>query len=108
MSLNLPEPIAAYFADANRHEMDALAQCFADDAVVRDEGRTIRGLPAIKEWKAETKKKYQHTVEPLASVERDGKIDVTVRVAGKFPGSPIDLQFVFTLEGGKISVLEIP
>jgi ketosteroid isomerase-like protein len=108
MSLNLPEPIAAYFADENRHDMDALARCFADDAVVRDEGRTIEGLPAIKEWRAETKKRYQHTVEPLASVARDGKIDVTVRVAGNFPGSPIDLQFVFTLEGGTISLLEIP
>ena len=107
MSLNLPEPIAAYFADTGQ-DMDALAQYFAGNAVVRDEGRTIRGLPAIKGWKAETKKKYQHTLEPLASVERDGKIDVTVRVTGNFPGSPIDLQFVFSLEGGKISVLEIP
>ena len=42
------------------------------------------------------------------TVERDGKIDVTVRVAGNFPGSPIDLQFVFTLKAGKISLLEIP
>ena len=108
MSLNLPEPITTYFADENRHDMEALAQCFAGDAVVRDEGRTIEGLPAIKAWKAETKKKHQHTVKPLASVERDGKIDVTVRVAGNFPGSPIELQFVFTFDGGKISVLEIP
>ena len=107
MALNLPEPIAAYFTD-NGQDLDALAQYLAADAVVRDEGRTIRGLQAIKEWKAETKKKYQHTLEPLASVERDGKIDVTVRVTGNFPGSPIDLQFVFSLEGGKISVLEIP
>ena len=107
MSLNLPVPIAAYFAD-NGQDRDAWAQYVADNAVVRDEGRTIRGLPAIKAWKAETKKQYQHTLEPLASVDRDGKIDVTVRVAGHFPGSPIDLQFIFSLEGGKISVLEIP
>jgi hypothetical protein len=53
-----------------------------------DEGRTFEGLTAIKEWKAETKKKYQHTVEPLASVQKDGNTIVTGRVAGNFPGVP--------------------
>jgi hypothetical protein len=107
MSVELPEPIAAYIAAENGHDTEALAQCFAAHAVVRDEGRTIEGLTAIKEWKAESKKKYQHTVEPLASIHKDGKTVVTSRVAGNFPGSPIDLQFVFSLEAGKIASLEI-
>jgi hypothetical protein len=107
LSFDLPEPIAAYLAAESGHDMKALAQCFADDAVVRDEGRTFQGLPAITAWKPETKKKYQHTVEPLACVQQDGKTVVTVRVAGNFPGSPIDLQFVFSLEAGKIGRLEI-
>ena len=93
MSVELPKPIAAYIAAENAHDTEALGQCFADDAVVRDEGRTFEGLTAIKEWKTETKKKYQHTVEPLASVHKDGNTIVTGRVAGNFPGSPIDLQF---------------
>ena len=42
MSVELPEPIAAYMAAENGHDMEALAQCFANDAVVKDEGRTIR------------------------------------------------------------------
>ena len=107
MSVELPNPIAAYFAAENRHDTEALAHFFADDAVVRDEGRIFEGLVAIKEWKTETKKKYQHTVKPLASVQKDGNTIVTVRVAGNFPGSPVDLQFVFRLEGGKIASLEI-
>ena len=107
MSVELPDPIAAYVVAENAHDTEALGQCFADDAVVRDEGRAFKGLAAIKEWKAETKKKYQHTVEPLASVQKDGNTIVTTRVAGNFPGSPIDLQFVFRLEGGKIASLEI-
>jgi hypothetical protein len=84
-----------------------VARCFADNAVVRDEGRTIKGLAAIKQWKAETKKKYQHTVEPLESAQKDGKTVVTSRVAGNFPGSPVNLEFVFGLEGNKIASLEI-
>ena len=103
----LPTPIAVYIAAENRGDAEALAQCFAEDAVVRDEGKTIEGLAAIKQWKAETKKKYQHTIEPLTSTQQDDKIIVTNRLTGNFPGSPIELEFVFTLEGDKIASLEI-
>jgi len=104
---NLPTPIAIYIDAENRGDTEALAQCFAEDAVVRDEGKTIEGLADIKRWKAETKKKYQHTIEPLASVQKDGRIIVTNRLTGNFPGSPIDLEFVFTLDGNKIASLDI-
>jgi ketosteroid isomerase-like protein len=107
MSLDLPEAIAAYFAAENRDDTEALAQCFGEHAVVRDEGRAIEGRAAIKQWQAETKKKYQHTIEPLASVHKDGRTIVTGRVTGTFPGSPVELQFVFGLENGKIASLEI-
>jgi hypothetical protein len=107
MSVDLPAPIAAYIAAENAHATEAVARCFADHAVVRDEGRTIEGLTAIKQWKSETKKKCQHTVEPLASVQEDGKTVVTNRLATNFPGSPVNLEFVFWLEGNKIASLEI-
>jgi ketosteroid isomerase-like protein len=103
----LPTPIAIYIAAENRGDAEALAQCFAGHAVVRDEGQTIKGLAAIKQWKIETKKKYQHTIEPLASTQQDDKIIVTNRLTGNFPGSPIELEFVFTLDGDKIISLEI-
>jgi hypothetical protein len=74
---------------------------------VRDEGQTYRGLAAIKQWKAEAKKKYQYTIEPLASAREGDKTIVTNRLTGKFPGSPIEVRFVFRLEGDKIASLEI-
>jgi hypothetical protein len=104
---NLPKPIALYVAAENSGDANLFDQSFAEDAVVRDEDKTIKGLAAIKKWKAETKKKYQHTVEPLASAEKDGKIIVVNRLTGKFPGSPIELEFVFTLDSDKIVSLEI-
>ena len=107
MSVDLPTPIAIYIDAENRGDADALTRCFAEDAVVRDEGRTIEGLEAIKQWKAETRKKYQHTIEPLASTQKDGKTIVTNRLTGNFPGSPIELEFIFTLDGNKIASLEI-
>src|SRR5258708_3544278 len=107
MSVDLPAPIATYIAAENRGDTEALEQCFAEHAVVRDEGRTIEGVAAIKRWKAETKRKYQHTVEPLASVQKGDKTIVTNRLTGNFPGSPIELQFIFALDGDKIASLEI-
>lgn len=107
MSVDLPTPVAIYIDAENRGDAEALALCFAEDAVVQDEGRTIEGLAAIKQWKVETGKKYQHTVEPLASAQKDGKTIVTNRLTGNFPGSPIELEFVFTLDGNNIASLEI-
>ncbi len=107
MADRLAIPIAIYIAAENRGDTEAMAECFAEDAVVRDEGKTIKGLAAIKRWKAETKRKYQHTVEPLGSVQRGDKTIVTNRLTGNFPGSPIELQFIFKLDGDKIASLEI-
>jgi hypothetical protein len=107
MSLELPKPIAAFFDAKNGQNADVLAHYFADDAVVRDEGRTMVGLPAIEEWKAETKRKYQHTIEPLSSMQADGETVVTGRVTGDFPGRPFELRFAFRVEAGRIASLEI-
>ena len=107
MPLNLPAPVAAYIAAENGDDVTALAHCFAENAIVQDEGHTIKGLAAIQRWKTETKQKYHHTVEPLAAVQKDGKTVVTGRLTGEFPGSPVELQFVFGLEGDRISSLEI-
>jgi hypothetical protein len=104
---SLPKPIALYVAAENSGDANLLDQCFAENAVVKDEGQTIEGLAAIKKWKAETRKKYQHTIESLAFAQKDDKTIVTNRLTGNFPGSPIELEFVFTLDGDKIASLDI-
>jgi hypothetical protein len=104
--LILPEPIAAYFA-ADRQNPEALAQCFAADAIVKDEGRTYSGFEAIKAWKAASSAQYTYTSEPFALAEREGYQVVRSRVSGNFPGSPVDLQYSFHIERGVITSLEI-
>lgn len=89
MPVSLPPPIELYVKAENAGDVESLSECFAPDAVVRDERRTYRGLAAIQEWKAETKRKYRHTVEPLASARKGDRIVVTNRLSGSFPGSPI-------------------
>ena len=107
MSAPLPEPIAAYLAADNAGDPAALARCFTKDAVVRDEGGAFTGPAEIRQWAAETKRKYRHTIEPLASAQADGLTIVTNRLTGSFPGSPIELAFVFRLARGRIAALEI-
>jgi hypothetical protein len=107
MPLQLPKPIELYFRVENAGRPDDLTACIAADATVFDEGRTYHGLAAIKAWKAETKAKYNHTVEPLEPAERDGRFVVKCRLAGTFPGSPIVVEFAFELEGDKIKSLAI-
>jgi SnoaL-like protein len=104
--LDLPEPIAAYFA-ADRLDSQAVARCFTPDAVVKDEGHTYSGLAAITQWKAETSVNYTYTSQPFAVEQRGDMTVVTSRLMGNFPGSPIDLRFFFRLERGKIAFLEI-
>jgi hypothetical protein len=106
MSINLPKPIDTYFA-ADRGDSEAVARCFTDHAVVKDEGHTYTGLAAIKQWKTDSSKKYTYTSVPFACEEKDGRTIVTSRLTGNFPGSPVDLRYVFGIEGGKITTLEI-
>jgi hypothetical protein len=107
MSIHLPRPIDLYVEAENSGGVEQLSECFALDATVRDEGHTYKGLAAIKEWKAETKKKYNHTVSPLEVAHRDAKTILKAKLSGNFPGSPVILEFSFVLEDGKIASLEI-
>src|SRR5690349_4595619 len=50
---NLPRPIALYVSAENSGDTTLFDECFAADAIVRDESETHKGLSAIKEWKTE-------------------------------------------------------
>ena len=104
--LNLPEPIAAYFS-ADRQNPAALARCFTAQATVKDEGRTHTGLDAIRAWKSAASARFAYTTEPFALEQDSGHHVVSGRVAGNFPGSPVNLHYRFRLERGLIASLEI-
>ena len=99
MPPKLSDTLRRYFAAQNSHEADAMADCFAPDAEVRDEGHTYIGREAIRQWKVETIRKYAISIEPLAATDRAGTLTVTARVTGNFPGSPADLTYEFALDG---------
>ncbi|KAG8153165.1 nuclear transport factor 2 family protein [Burkholderia catarinensis] len=107
MSLSLPDPVSAYFKISNGEDITHIARVFAQDALVVDEGRTYQGHDAIESWRRETRKKFEYTVEPVGVSREGGRLTVTANVVGDFPGSPVQLDHVFSLEGDRIKSLEI-
>jgi hypothetical protein len=105
-SVNLPPSIAAYF-QADTNDAGRVALCFTENAVVVDERREHRGRTAIANWKAAATAKYHYTSEPIGVETTGTELTVTARLVGDFPGSPVDLRYRFTLEGDKITRLEI-
>jgi SnoaL-like domain len=107
MSIQLPPAVDRYVRIENSGDLDGLSECFTADAVVRDEKRERRGIAAILEWKEETEIKYQPVVDVIDVTEAAERTIVTCKVSGRFPGSPVELKYAFTLSGEKIARLEI-
>ena len=107
MSPKLPRPVASYLAAEKAKDADRLAESFADDAWVHDEGRIHRGREAIRAWKHDADTKYQYVMEHLQASVGDNVVKLRARLTGNFPGSPVELDHTFTLENDKIISLEI-
>ena len=103
----IPEIIETYFRASNADDIGGLVSCFSTDAAVIDENETHRGAAAIKAWSVNVRKKYEFKTEVLRVIENPGAVVVTAKLSGTFPGSPVDLDFKFTLKGNQISSLEI-
>lgn len=107
MSIELPSPIARYFTADLDPDPQAMADCFSENATVRDENHVHTGRDEIRQWKVYYSKKFTATSTPIAIAHDRGRTVVTCNVEGNFPGSPIDLRYFFRLEGDKIGELEI-
>ena len=107
MTIELPKAIEAYFEADRTGSPNAIAATFTESGVVKDKGKTHRGRKAIREWMADEAQQYSYAVEPFLITMEKGKTQVTAHVAGDFPGSPIDLRFIFVLAGNQVAELEI-
>ena len=102
MTLAVPKPVAVYLAAEAAKDADAISRCFIDDGVVRDEGLDYRGRDAIRGWKAAADLKYKYVLSPLGVRVEKNKVTVRARLTGDFPGSPIELDHIFTLRPTKL------
>ena len=105
--MNLPAVIQSYIAASNAHDVKAIVDCFAADAVVGDENAMRHGKTDIRRWATETIEKYKFQFKPLSVDERGAETILSVEVSGSFPGSPVTLDYRFTIAHDKIQSLII-
>jgi ketosteroid isomerase-like protein len=104
----LPEVITSYLKAHQARDLDAAIERYTDDASVTDEGRTYNGPDEIRAWLSRSASEFTYTIEMTgASKLGDDRYDVTHHLEGNFPGGKVDLNFRFTLRGGKIARLVI-
>ena len=108
MPTRLPSVIQSYFDAGAASNYDALVACFTDDAIVVDDGSTHRAPAEIRAWRESLAAAFDFTVEVIEAAESGpSSYVVQTRVAGTFPGSPVDLRYQFTVIDGLVSRLEI-
>jgi ketosteroid isomerase-like protein len=105
--MNLSPVIPRYIEASNSHDVKGIVDCFADDAVVRDENAMRHGKIDIERWAAETTQKYKFQFKLLRADVRGAETILSVEVSGSFPGSPVTLDHHFTIANDKIQSLII-
>lgn len=107
MSLELPNPIAAYVAANARLDVKGMLRPFKGEATLRDNGAVLRGH-------AEIQRLFEEAVVPVRAIftpdtvrHEDGQVVVEGPAHGDFKGSPLRFTYRFTLENDAIKALEI-
>ncbi|MCU1330024.1 MAG: polyketide cyclase [Bryobacterales bacterium] len=107
MAVDVPERVAAYLAAQGAKDAEALSRCFTSDGTVHDDGQDHRGLDAIRRWKQRTDAEYRFVLTALSAQTHANRVTGRARITGDFPGSPVELDHMFTLSNDKIASLEI-
>jgi len=105
--MNIHPTIANYIAACNARDTSDLVACFTPDATVIDEGKTHQGHEEIRAWADHSQASYSFTMVATKVEQKGEATEVTCMVSGDFDGSPIDLKFLFSLSGDKITSLKI-
>jgi len=103
VTAEVPDPLTAYVAAKNAHDVDGQLACFASDAVVRDEGEELHGSDEIRPWIERTTAAYDLTVVPMSVAENGPATVMTALVDGDFPGAPITFTYFLIIKAGRIA-----
>ena len=104
-AIPMPQPIASFYHASDVYDAALLAACFAEDAVLYDEGKEYRGPAAISGHIMEANRKAKVIMDITACTDQNGLIVATATLSGDFEGSPVPLDFHFTLKNEKIKAL---
>jgi SnoaL-like domain len=103
----LLEPAAGYVHTTNGRNLAGFIALFAEDAVVDDAGRIIRGREAIQAWAASDIFAANVTFDVLGTSGDEGDATITAKVDGTFDRTglpdPLIMTFQIMAVGGKIT-----
>lgn len=109
MTAQLSKVAEGYVRSINGNDPAGFIDLFADEAVVDDAGRVIRGRDAIRAWAASDIFAVNVTLDVLDAVTLDGDTVLTVKVDGTFDRTGLPDPLVMTNgianERGKIVAL---
>jgi len=105
--MKLPAIITDLLTAQEKYDSKAFSECFSDDAVVFDEGKTYRGKKEIRQWNEMTNTKYKTKYEPLEISDTEDGIILTAKISGTFDGSPAIIKYHFETKNSKIASLRI-
>ncbi|MFI6350065.1 nuclear transport factor 2 family protein [Streptomyces sp. NPDC050560] len=110
MTVQIPMQAVRYLVASDGEPEDVLP-ALAPGATIIDEGRSHTGEGAILEWRRRSRSggEFRYTRSFLGLLpSASGTFTATYRIEGNFPGSPVDLRYVFTLDDdGLVTRLEI-
>ena len=107
----LPEPIAAFVAATNLHDLDALLATFVDDALVNDQFQEYWGKQDICNWATREIIGTSLHMVVVESREHYGHVIVRANIDGTFDKrglpDPLQLDFYFSAHDDKLVQLII-
>lgn len=104
---NVPRVVLRFIDAMNRSDALEAIDCFTADASVDEQFGHHAGRAEIQQWILGVFREYQPTLLPLRPIVSGADASLAVSLSGRFPGSPVQLDFHFTLSGRKIARLTI-
>lgn len=105
--MNLPKVVSDLVRTQNNFDSVAYANCFAETAVVYDEGKTHKGRKEISHWIADANERYEANIQPVSFEEKATESILKANTFGNFDGSPIVLTYHLEIANGLIKSLKI-
>ena len=102
---NLPKVVASLIEAQNNFDSIEFSKCFAETAIVQDEGHKYNGRKEIKSWIEGANDTYRTIMQPVEYLEDSQRLKA--EISGNFPGSPLVLTYQFDIKDDQIHSLKI-
>ncbi|MEV7141519.1 nuclear transport factor 2 family protein [Streptomyces tauricus] len=104
----LPTTVREFLAAHVVRDADTASSFLAEDAVVVDQGETVRGREEAHAFLRDAGSEFEYTTEQIGAHRiDDAHWVVTVRLEGTFPGGVAELDYRFALRDDLVAELVI-